>query len=144
MSRVLRSLATVVAAAGMVLAGSSSVLAAAEPQSTSLDASFCYVSGTTERCYAIDGTMLYLDTAAGSSYTLHKTVRTTVYQSGEYAGETFSTQMSRGVFQADGTAIIDSVINTRSTVGDEPCAYRLVIRLVDYEAQVFQETQTCS
>lgn len=131
------------AAAALVVAGSSSALAAAAPSSASLDANWCYQDGSTERCYDIDGTIHYLDTTAGSMVTVNKIVRTTTYESGEYAGETMSVQMSRGWFQADGTVVIDSVVNTRSTVGDEPCTYRMVIRLVDYEAVVYQVTQTC-
>lgn len=124
-------------------AAATSAFAAAEPSSTSLDASFCLQVGSQQRCYEIDGTLRYLDTTVGSSYTINKIVRTTVYDSGEYVGETMSTQYSRGVFEEDGTVVISTVTNTRSTVGDEPCTYRLVLRLVDYETVVYESTQTC-
>jgi hypothetical protein len=143
MRRLFRQLAPVLAAAAIVMAGASSALAAAEPSAASLDANWCYQTGSTEYCYDIDGTIHYLNTTVGSSYTINKIVRTTVFESGEYAGETMSTQMSRGVFEEDGTVVIHTVINTRSTVGDEPCTYRLVLRLVDYEAVVYETTQTC-
>ena len=51
--------------------------------------------------------------------------------------------MFRGEFQADGTVVMQSLIHTRSNIGDEPCVYRMVLRLVDYEAVVYQVTSTC-
>jgi hypothetical protein len=134
----------VLAAAAIVLGGASSALAAATPSSASLDATWCYEDGSTRYCYDIDGTMHYLDTTAGSSVTVHPNTRTTVYESGEYAGETMSVRMLRDEFQADGTVVTQSITNTRSTVGDEPCVYRLVLRLVDYEAVVYQVTSTAA
>jgi hypothetical protein len=38
---------------------------------------------------------------------------------------------------------MQTVVYTRSTVGDEPCTYRMVLRLVDYEAVIYQITSTC-
>jgi hypothetical protein len=32
---------------------------------------------------------------------------------------------------ADGTVVISTIINTRSSLNDEPCTYRLIARLVD-------------
>jgi hypothetical protein len=125
------------------VAGSSSVLASATPSSTSLDANWCFETGTTKYCYDIDGTIHYLDTSAGSSYTLNRITRTTVYESGQSTGEAMAVTMSRGVFEADGTVVIETVTNTRSTLGDEPCTYRLVLRLVDYEAVVYRTESTC-
>ena len=143
MRSLFRLIAPVLAAASIVLAGGSSALAAASPSSASLDASWCYETGSKTYCYDIDGTVHYLDTSAGSSVTINKITRTTVYESGQYAGETMSVTLSRGVFEADGTVVIQTVTNTRSDAGDEPCTYRLVLRLVDYEAVVYQTTLTC-
>jgi hypothetical protein len=139
-----RFFAPLIGAAFLVLAGASSALAAASPSSASLDANWCYISGPATYCYDIDGTVRYLETTAGSSVTIHKTVRTTVYESGVYAGEIMSVQTLRGVFEADGTIVTQSIITTRSTAGDEPCAYRMVLRLVDFEAVVYQVIQTCT
>lgn len=91
----------------------------------------------------MDGTIRYLDTAAGSTVTVHEITRTTIYESGVYAGETMSVQMLHGTFQADGTVITQTATNTRSSVGGEDCTYRLVLRLVDYEAVLVQGTSTC-
>jgi hypothetical protein len=143
MRSLIRLLAPVLAAGAIALAGGSSALAAS-PSTTSLDASWCYAAGATESCYEIDGTIHYLDTSAGSSVTMHKITRTTVYESGAYVGESMSVTMSRGAFEADGTVVIQTVTNTRSTVGGEPCTYRLVRRLVDFEAAVYQTTSTCT
>jgi len=143
MRRLFHAFAPVVAAAALALAGASSVLAADAASSASLDANFCYPNGTTTFCYDIDGSIHYVDATAGSSYTLHEIVRTTKFENGVEAGSTMSTQVGRGFFQADGTVVINTIINTRSSLDDEPCTYRLVIRLVDYEAVVFQSVNTC-
>ena len=143
MRTLFRLAAPVLAAAAIALGSGSSALAAAAPSSASLDANWCYEDGTTRSCYDIDGTIRYLDTTAGSTVTVNEIVRTTVYESGAYAGETMSVQMLRGAFQADGTAITQTVVNTRSSVGGEGCTYRLALRLVDYEAVLVQGTSTC-
>jgi hypothetical protein len=108
-----------------------------------VDASWCFVVGSGETCYDIDGTIQYHDTAAGSSIMLHKTITTTVYDAGQYVGESRSVTMSRSVLEADGTFVIQTVTNTRSSADGEPCEYRLVMRLVDLEAVVYQSTSTC-
>ena len=143
MHRVLRILGPAVAAAAFVLAGASSALAAGSASSASLDANFCYPSGATTQCYDIDGAIHFVDSSAGSAYTLEKTVRTTKFENGVEVGKAFSTQVGRGTFQADGTAVIQTIINTRSTLDGDPCTYRLVLRLVDYEAVVDQGVNTC-
>jgi hypothetical protein len=139
-----RPFAGLLGGAAITLTGASSAFAAASPSTASLDASWCYATSSTQYCYDIDGTMRYLDSTAGSSVTINRITRTTVYESGEYVGETMSVTMSRGVFEADGTVVIQTVTNTRSTTGDEPCTYRLVLRLVDYEAVVYETTSTCT
>jgi hypothetical protein len=143
MRRLLHLLAPALAAAVIALAGASSALAAGAASSASLDANFCYPSGSTTLCYDIDGSIHFVDSTAGSAYTLEKTVRTTKFEDGVEVGSAFSTQVGRGVFEADGTVVIDTIINTRSTLNVEPCVYRLVTRLVDYEAVVFQSVNTC-
>jgi hypothetical protein len=144
MRQAFRILASLLAVTAIALAGASSALAAAEPTSVSLDANWCYTTGSTEYCYDIDGTIRYLDTAVGSMVTVNRTTRTTVYEAGEYAGETFAVTMSRSAVQPDGTVVIETITNTRSTAGEEPCEYRLVMRLVDYEAVVYRVEQTCT
>ena len=143
MQRFLRIVGPAVAAAAFVLAGASSALAAGSASSASLDASFCYPSGATTFCYDIDGAIHFVDSSAGSAYTLEKTTRTTKFENGVEVGSAFSTQVGRGVFEADGTVVIQTITNTRSSLGDEPCTYRLVVRLVDYEAVVYQTENTC-
>jgi len=138
-----RLLAPVLATFAILLGGGSSALAAASPSSASLDANWCFQDGSTEYCFDVDGTVHYLDTTVGSTVTINQITRTTVYESGDYAGDSMSVTMERGVFQTDGTVVIQSVVHTRSTVGDEPCAYYMVLRLVDYEAVVYQVTSTC-
>ena len=143
MRTLFRLVAPVLAAAAIALGSGSSALAAAAPSSASLDANWCYQEGTTLSCYDMDGTIRYLDTAAGSMVTVNEITRTTIYESGAYAGETMSVQMLHGTFQADGTVVTQTVTNTRSSVGDVQCTYRLVIRLVDYEAVLLHVTSTC-
>ena len=142
MRSLFRLLAPALAAIAIALAGASSVLATA-PTTTSLDSSWCYQAGTTEYCYEFDGSAQYLDTNAGSSVMVHMITRTTVYESGQVVGETKAVTMGRERVAADGTVVIQTITNTRSTVGDEPCTYRLVLRLVDYEATVIHTTSTC-
>jgi hypothetical protein len=143
MRRFLRPFAMLLAAIAFVLAVAPSALAAGSASSASLDASFCYGSGSTLFCYDIDGSLHFVDSRAGSQYTLEKTVRTTKFENGIETGGAFSVQVGRGFFQADGTVVIDTITNTRSTLNGEPCVYRLVARLVDYEAVVIQTVNTC-
>ena len=143
MRRLFRALAPVIAAAALALAGASSVLAAGAASSASLDRDFCYPSGATTLCYDIDGSIHYVDNAAGSSYTLHSIVRTTKFENGVEVGRAMSTQVGRGIFQSDGTVVISTITNTRSSLDGEPCTYRLIARLVDYEAVVFHSANTC-
>jgi hypothetical protein len=140
----LRLVAPVIAVAALVLAGASSALAAAQPSSASLDESWCFQdSPTIEYCFDVTGTVKYLDTQAGSTVNIHATTRTRVYESGQYAGESKSVEFFRGVFQADGTVVMQSLVHTRSRVGDEACTYHLVLRLADYEAVVYHVNSTC-
>jgi hypothetical protein len=138
-----RLLAPVLAVAAIVLAGGSSALAAAAPSSASLDANWCFQDASIQYCFDVDGTVHYLDTKVGSSVTVNEIIRTTVYASGEYAGESMSVEMFRGVFEADGTVVMQSLIHTRSNVGGEDCTYHMVLRLADYEAVVYRVTSTC-
>lgn len=138
-----RLLAPALAVAAIVLAGGSAALAAASPSSASLDANWCFQDASIEYCFDVEGTVHYLDTNVGSSVTVNEITRTTVYDTGAYVGESMSVQMFRGEFQADGTVVMQSLIHTRSNIGDEPCVYRTVLRLVDYEAVVYQVTSTC-
>ena len=143
MRRFFLSFAPVVAAAALVLGGASSAFAAGSASSASLDDSFCYPSGTSTFCYDIDGAIHFVDSKAGSAYTLEKRVTTTKIENGIEVGRAFSAQVSRGVFKADGTVVIDTITNTRSTLDGEPCTYRLVLRLVNYEAVVDHEVNGC-
>ena len=143
MRRLFHAFAPVVAAAALVLAGASSVFAAGQASSASLDANFCTPPGATTFCYDINGSIHFVDSTAGSSYTLEKIVRTTKFENGVETGSARSTQVGRGFFQADGTVVISTIINTRSSLNDDPCTYRLIARLVDYEAVVIQGVNTC-
>jgi hypothetical protein len=143
MRRPLRLIAPVLAVAAIVLGGASSALAAATPSSASLDATWCFQDASTQYCFDVTGTVQYLDTKIGSSVNIHEITRTTVYESGQYLGESMSVETLRGVFEADGTVVFQSLVHTRSTVGDEACTYHMVLRLADYEAVVYQVTSTC-
>jgi hypothetical protein len=143
MRRLLQLLAPALAAGALALTMASSALAAGAASSASLDDNFCYPSGAATLCYDINGAIHNVYTKAGSAYTLEETVRTTKVENGVVVGSSFSTQVGRGVFQADGTVVIDTIVNTRSTLNAEPCSYRLVIRLVDYEAVVYHNLNTC-
>ena len=143
MRTLFRLVAPVLAATAIVLTGASSTLAAASVSSASLDADWCFQDGSIEYCFDVDGSVHYLDNQAGSTVNLHSITRTTVYESGRYAGESKSVDSFRGVFEADGTVVMHSMIHTRSTVGDESCTYHLVLRLADYEAVVDHVTSTC-
>jgi hypothetical protein len=139
----LRLIAPIVAVAALVLAGASSALAAAQPSSASLDSAWCFQDVTTQYCFDVTGEVKYLDNKIGSTANIHAITRTTVYESGVYVGESQSVEYFRGVFGADGTVVFQSLIHTRSTVGDESCTYHLVLRLADYEAVVYQVNSTC-
>ena len=73
----LRFIALGLATVALTLAGSASVLAASAPSSVSLDASFCTQPGPQQYCYDIDGTLRFLDTAAGSTVQVNKVTKTT-------------------------------------------------------------------
>ena len=143
MRHLIRLVAPAVAAVALALVGSSAAFAAATPSSVSIDADFCIPSGATRTCYDIDGTMYFLDTTAGSSVLVHKITRTTKYVNDEVTGEAHSVSTLRTAFASDGTVVIQSVVNTQSDLGDEPCTYRMVLRLVDYETVVYEGTGTC-
>ena len=138
-----RFVAPLLAVTALVIAGGSSALAAASPSVVPIDQSWCFDDGATDYCFDMDGKVVFLDTKAGSSVTITERVKTTVYEDGAYYGETFSTQLLRGVFQADGTVASQSVIHTRSSGGDEDCTYHMVLRLADYEAVTYHETSSC-
>jgi hypothetical protein len=138
-----RFLAPVLAVAAIVLGGASSALAAATPSSASLDANWCFQDASTQYCFDVTGTVQYLDTKVGSSVDIHQITRTTVYESGQFVGDAMSVTADRFVFEADGSVVIQAVVHTRSTVGDEACSYHMVLRLADYEAVVYQVTSTC-
>jgi len=143
MKQLLRPVASILAIAALVLVGASSALAAASPSSASLDADWCFQDGSTQYCFDVDGTVHYLDNKAGSTVTINQITQTTVYEAGQYAGSSKSVTMNRGVLQSDGTVVIQAVVHTRSTVGDDDCTYHMVLRLADYEAVVYQVTSTC-
>ena len=138
-----RFLAPVIAAAAIILGGASSALAAASPSSASLDANWCFQDISIEYCFDVTGTVHYLDTKSGSSVDIHEITRTTVFESGQLVGEAMSVTADRGEFQADGTVVFQSRIHTRSTSGDGTCTYKMVLRLVDYEAVVYRVISTC-
>jgi hypothetical protein len=139
----IRLLAPFLAALAIVLGGASSALAAATTNSASLDAKWCFQDVSTQYCFDVTGTVRYLDTKPGSTVNIHEIVRTTVYESGQYVGESMDVTSDRFVFGADGTVVIQSVVHTRSRIGDEACTYHMVLRLADYEAVVYQVTSTC-
>ena len=143
MRKLFRLVAPVIAATAIALGSGSAALAAATPTSLPLDANWCFQDGIVEYCFDVDGRVQFLDNKVGSSVTVHEITRTTYYVSGQYAGESKSVEMLRGVFQADGTAVMQSAVHTRSTAYGEGCSYHMVLRLADYEAVVYQVTSTC-
>jgi len=143
MRSLFRFVAPVIAAGAIVLAGSSAALAAATPTSASLDDAWCFDDVVVTYCFDVEGTVKFLDNQAGSSVTVHERTITTFYQSGVYAGESRSVEMFRGVFQNDGTVVLQSKINTKSTAFGEDCRYRMVLKIVDYEAVVDHTKSTC-
>jgi outer membrane protein assembly factor BamB len=143
MRRFFRIVAPVAAAAMMVLAGSSTAFAAAAPTAISLDDHWCFDDAGTLYCFDIDGTMRFNDNTAGQSVSIHRTVRTTVYEDGQVVGTSKSVAMERETVRPDGTVIVKTGIHTRAVNGDDSCNYSLVLRLVDDEAVVDHEVITC-
>jgi hypothetical protein len=139
----LRVLAPVLAVAALVLGGASSALAGATPSSASLDASWCFDDVSRQYCFEVTGTVKYLDTKLGSSANIHEITRTTFYEAGQYIGESMDVTADRFFFGADGTVVMQSVVNTRSTLGDEACTYHMVLRIANYEAVVDRVASTC-
>jgi hypothetical protein len=143
MRRPLRLLAPILAVAVLVLGGASSALAAASPSTASLDASWCFDDLTRVYCFEVTGTVNYLVTKLGSSANIHEITRTTFYEAGQYIGESKDVTADRFFFGADGTVVMHSVANTRSTLGDEACTYHMVLRIANYEAVVDHVASTC-
>jgi hypothetical protein len=143
MRKLFRLAVPVLAAAAIALGSGSTALAAASPTILSLDANWCFEDGVMRYCFDVDGQVHFLDNKAGSSVTVNEITRTTYYQNGEYAGESMSVQMFRGVFQNDGTNVLQSLIHTRSTAFGEDCVYRMVLRISDYEVVVDHVESTC-
>jgi hypothetical protein len=142
MRTLFRLIAPVAAAVMIVLAGSSTAFAGSS-SSASLDDSWCFDDVGTVYCFDITGTAHFTDTNAGSAVTVHRTTRTTVTEGGVVVGVSKSVQMERYVIQADGTIVIKTATHTRSVSGDQACDYRLVLRLVDYEVRVVNESWSC-
>ena len=138
-----RLIAPVFAATAIVIAGSSSALAAASVSSASLDTDWCFQDVSTTYCFDVDGKVQYVDNKAGSSVTINSRTHTTVTEGGAVVGESYSVESFRGFFGADGTVTMKSNIKTRASNGDETCSYHLVLRIVDYEVTVISETSTC-
>ena len=143
MRRFFRILAPVAAAAMLVLAGSSTAFAAPAPTSIPLDDSYCFDDVGTTYCFDFDGTMRFNETAAGSSVSVHRTTRTTVYEGGQVVGTSQSVAMERETVRPDGTVIVKTGIHSRAVNGDDSCSYSLMLRLVDYEAVIDHEVITC-
>ena len=143
MRKLIRVAAPIVAAAAIAVAGASSALAAASPSTVSLDADWCFQDGTTQYCFDVDGRAIFVDNTSGSAVTIQSITRTTVHESGAYAGESKSIQNFRDVFAADGSVTMRSIVHTHATAGDATCSYSLVLRLVEYEAVVLHEASTC-
>jgi len=139
----LRLIAPVVAVVALVLGGASSALAAAQPSSASLDEAWCFQDITIQYCFDVTGTVKFLDNKAGSTVNIHAITETTVTESGVYVGESRSVEYLRGVFQADGTVVLQSLIHTRASFGDQTCSYHMVLRIADYEAVVDNVNSTC-
>ena len=143
MRHALRLLAPVLTAAVIVLGSATSALAAATPTKESLDASWCFHDVTLTYCFEVTGFVHYLDNKAGSSVTSNQTTRTAFYENGEYIGSSKSVEQLRGVFQNDGTVVLQSSTHTQSRVGDESCHYEMVVRIADYEVVVDHVTSSC-
>ena len=143
MRRFFRILAPVAAATMLMLAGSSMAFAASTPTAISLDDSYCFDDVGTTYCFDFDGTMRFNETAAGSSVSIHRTTRTSVYEGGQVVGVSKSVAMERETVRSDGTVVVKTGIHSRAVNGDDSCSYSLVLRLVDYEAVVDHEVITC-
>ena len=143
MRKLFRLAVPVLAAAAIALGSGSTALAAASPTTLSLDANWCFDDVVMLYCFDVDGQARFLDNKAGSSVTVNETTRTTYYQNGVYVGASKSVEMFRGVFQNDGTDVLQSLIHTRSTVFGEDCEYHMVLRISNYEAVVDHVVSTC-
>jgi hypothetical protein len=143
MRKLFRIVTPILAAAAIALGSGSAALAAAAPRNVSLDDAWCFQDVTITYCFDVTGHALFLDNKPGESVTINETTRTTVYESGVYAGESKSTTNDRFVFQDDGTVVMKTTVHTRSRIGDEDCTYHMVLRLADFEATVYHVNSTC-
>lgn len=143
MRKLFRIAAPILAATAIALGSGSTALAAATPTSASLDDSWSFEDGSMTYRFDITGKVQYLDNKLGSTVSVNQITRTTFLRDGQYVGESRSVAHLRGVFQADGTVVMQNSTHTRSTVDGEDCVYHLVLRIVDYEATVYHVKSTC-
>ena len=143
MRKALRLLAPALTAAVIALGSATSALAAATPTKESLEASWCFNDVTVTYCFEVTGFVHYLDNSAGSSVTSNQTTRTSFYQNGEYIGSSKTVEQLRGVFQNDGTVVLQSSMHVQSRLGDEKCTYHMVVRIADFDVVVDHVNSTC-
>lgn len=143
-----RVLAPILAAATLALAGGSAALAApgaaAQPYVMDLHAEWCFDDAPGYLyCFDVEGKALFLDTRVGSSVTITSRDHTVASKDGVVVGESTVVSLTRGVYQADGTVVMQDVTVTRADWLGEACHYQAVLRIADYDLVVDHVNSSC-
>jgi hypothetical protein len=99
-----------------------SALAAAAPSSASLDSNWCFQDGSRQYCFDVTGTVQYLDTKVGSSVNIHEITRTTVYESGQFVGDSITADAN--TMTATMAASQSARISCPSSAMSRTCSHR--------------------
>ena len=142
MRSLVRTVAPVVAALAISLAGASSALAgstnAAGVTTLPLDDAWCFTSqyGGPTYCFDVQGQAVFVDNARGSTVTIHERVSTTVIENGVVVAQVSEVSMDHSVYLDGGQSSTQEVVNTRAEWGGQTCSFTTVLRIADFELVV--------
>jgi len=143
MTRLVRLVAPLVAAAALVIAGSSQALAAA-PTSMNLADSWCFDDTPWYvYCFDVTGKAEFTDTKPGSAVIVHQKTVTTISQNGAVLGTSTDLVNDRFFFGNDGVAVYHTVTNSKATWLGERCHYQAVLQIKDFDVTIEHVNSSC-
>lgn len=146
-----RSVAPIVAAVALALAGASSALAA-DPNAAGvtilpIDDEWCFTSqyGGPTYCFDVDGQATIVDNGQGSKLTVNQRVGTTVIENGVVVAEVAEVSLLHSTYDADGDGAVQEVVHSRASWDGQTCVFGSVLRIADFEVVVDHVTSVnCS
>ncbi|MEW6224591.1 MAG: hypothetical protein AB1627_08160 [Chloroflexota bacterium] len=146
-----RTVAPVIAALAISLAGASSALAgssnAAGVTTLPLDDAWCFTSqyGGPTYCFDVDGQATIVANGQGSKLTVNERIRTTVIEDGVVVAEVTEVSLLHSTYDEDGDGAVQEVVHSRASWGSQTCVFGTVLRIADFEVVVDHVTSVnCS